>query len=60
MIKKQFKELVVGDTFTYNGLEYVKIKDEKVSCCRTLNAAQASDETKKVMVPPITEIEVNG
>ena len=31
----KFSELSVGDKFTFNGQEYIKIQDVKANCCRT-------------------------
>jgi hypothetical protein len=59
MITKQFKDLGVGDTFIFNNVEYVRIADEKISCCRSNNAA-LTDETKtKTFIQPLSEVQVN-
>jgi hypothetical protein len=55
-MQKEFKDLPVGVEFVSNGTKLVKIPDEKVSCCRTLNAENV--ETKeKVMVLPMEVVE---
>jgi hypothetical protein len=59
MTTKQFKELKVGDTFTFNNIEYVRIADEKISCCRSNNAALVSEAKTKSFVPPLSEVQVN-
>lgn len=53
----KFSELNVGDKFTTNGIEYTKIEAQKVSCCKTLNAINLSDNNK-VMIKPDAEVEV--
>lgn len=56
---KQFKDLQIGEKFTYNNVAYVRIADEKISCCRSNNAA-LSDETKtKTFIQPLSEVQVN-
>jgi hypothetical protein len=59
MSVKQFKDLQIEEVFTWNGIQYKKIPDEKVSCCYVNNAAMVDDPTKKTRVIPITEVEVN-
>jgi hypothetical protein len=59
MSLKPFKDLAVGDEFTWNGIGYKKIPDEKVNCCNINNAAMIDDNTKKTRVIPNTEVEVN-
>lgn len=58
-MKKQFKDLAVGEAFTFNNVSYIRIADEKVSCCRTNNAAKADNPQEKTQITPITEVEVN-
>jgi hypothetical protein len=53
----QFKDLNVGDIFKYNNLEYVKIKEERISCCKYLNASLNSDKKNKIQVRPLTNVE---
>lgn len=52
----KFSEINVGQKFTSNGIEYTKIEPQKVSCCKTLNAINLSDNTK-VMIKPDSEVE---
>lgn len=53
----QFKDLKTGDNFKYNNLEYVKISEERISCCKYLNAALSSDKKNKIQVKPLTNVE---
>jgi len=52
-------DLAVGDKFTTGGIEYEKIPDERISCCRVNNAKQVTDPNTKIQITPITEVEVN-
>jgi hypothetical protein len=51
MADQEFRKLKVGDKFSINSQEYTKITDEKVSCCKTLNAIKNSDNTKVMFKP---------
>jgi hypothetical protein len=59
MSAKQFKDVTVGDKFLYNGIEYVRITDERVSCCHVKNAASVQDPNQKIQVQPLSEVEIN-
>lgn len=52
----KFSEVAVGQKFLSNGIEYTKIEPQKVSCCKTLNAINLSDNNK-VMIKPDVEVE---
>jgi len=56
---KQFKDILDGEIFKVNQLEYKKIPSVKISCCRSINAELTSDTNKKTFVQPITEVEVH-
>lgn len=51
----KFHELKIGDKFTVDNTEYERITDERVSCCKVLNALNKSTN-EKVMIVPITEV----
>jgi len=55
----EFKELKVNDKFTLNGTEYIKIQDKRISCCKVLNAVNASQSTEAIQVKPLTVVQVN-
>jgi hypothetical protein len=55
----QFHELKLNDVFTYNGAEYKRTADQKISCCKVLNAVSTTDETKKIQVKPLTVVTIN-
>lgn len=61
MIK--FMDLGVGQKFktSVNGgplTEYIKIQEERVSCCHVLTAAEVSNPAQKVQITPLTEVEL--
>lgn len=59
MKEVQFKELKVGDKFTLNDTEYRRVQDKRVSCCRVLNAANASNPLELIQVKPLTLVSVD-
>jgi hypothetical protein len=56
---KQFKDLLDGEVFKINELEYKKVQAVKISCCRSINAESTSDANNKTFLQPLTEVEVN-
>lgn len=60
MLTKQFKDVAIDEQFTFNGLQYKKIKEVKVSCCRSINACLVSDAKSKIQVKPLDEVTVNN
>lgn len=47
----KFSEVQVGQKFTFQNQEYVKITAEKVSCCRSLNAQNLTNNNKVTIAP---------
>jgi hypothetical protein len=58
MSQKKFSDIANGTKFTFNGIEYTKIPEERISCCQFYNAVQTSNTAAKIGVTPITEVEV--
>lgn len=54
--KKAFKDLSVGEVFTFNGISCEKIPEKRISCCRCLNAKQVND-SREIQINPLTEVE---
>jgi hypothetical protein len=52
----KFSELAVGDQFKYKDVLYTKVQPQKVSCCKTLNAVNLSNN-QKVMIKPVETVE---
>ena len=59
MKEVQFKELKVNDKFFLNDIEYVRVPDKRVSCCRVLNAMNASNNKEIIAVKPLTIVKIN-
>lgn len=53
----KFHELKVGDKFLIDHIEHERINDERISCCKVLNALNKSTN-EKVMIIPITEVSI--
>jgi hypothetical protein len=58
MTKVKFKDLALDATFSYNGLQYKKIKEKRISCCKFFNAVLVSDPKKQIGIKPLVEVEV--
>ena len=59
-MEKLFSELKVGDNFTANNIEYTKIAETKISCCKSVNAQAASNANNKTYFPLNTVVSING
>lgn len=55
----QFKDVAVNKTFTFNGTEYKKIEEKRISCCKYINACSVADANNKVGIKPLTEVQVD-
>lgn len=55
----QFKDVPVNTTFIMNNVEYKKVQERKISCCKSMNCVLASDEKQIASVKPLTEVQVN-
>ncbi len=60
IMTKAFKDLNLGDKFTVNGVEYTKIAEVKVSCCRAINAQASANSDQRTFFAPGTTVEVNA
>lgn len=58
MATKQFKDLAVNDEFSFNGLQYKKIQEVRVSCCRSINACLVNDANNRIQIKPLDEVTV--
>jgi hypothetical protein len=53
----KFFELAVGDEFVLNDVKHVKVKEERISCCKVgCNAKIVGDEASKVVVTPLQDV----
>lgn len=55
-----FTDLKTGDRFSYNGTEYIKVDEVRVSCCKSINCQAAQDPNKRIQIPPNTTVTING
>lgn len=53
----KFSEVTVGQKFKFKEVIFTKSEPQKVSCCKTLNAAKV-DDNQKVMFRPNDEVEI--
>lgn len=61
MVIKKFMDLTTGTKFTRpedNQIIYVKIDEERISCCKVLNAVNASNSNEKIQILPLTEVNI--
>ena len=56
MATKQFKDVSVNTQFTLNGVDYKKIDEVRVSCCRSINACRVDDANNRIQVKPLDEV----
>lgn len=53
----KFFELVIGDEFMLNDVKHVKVKEERISCCKVgCNAKIVGDDASKVVVTPLQDV----
>jgi hypothetical protein len=53
----KFFELAVGDEFILNDARHVKVKEERISCCKVgCNAKLTTDPNSKVVVTPLQDV----
>lgn len=57
-MQKQFKDLELNEQFNHNGIAFVRVPDERISCCKVLNAENTSTK-EKIMILPLEEVETN-
>jgi hypothetical protein len=55
----QFKDVVLDQNFKINDIEYKKIPEKRISCCKFTNACLVSDNNQKVGIKPLTEVQVD-
>lgn len=59
MPNMQFKDLGVDAVFTLNNVQYKKVAEQRVSCCKSINAVKVDDAKIRVKVEASTEVQVN-
>lgn len=58
-MNKNFAELNVGDRFTFNNKEFVKVQELRISCCKVINA-QAIDNGEQTYIANNIMVTVNA
>jgi len=56
----KFHELSVNDKFTFNGKEYIKVPEVKVSCCKIRENCKETTTGNVVVLKPMEEVEKVG
>ena len=54
---KQFKDIAVGESFVFNGIQYNKVTEQKISCCKAINAVASDNAANRVFVQPNIQVE---
>ena len=57
---KNFNEVGLGSKYTVNGVEYIKINEIKVSCCRSINAQVSNDPNNRTFFTGDTSVIINA
>jgi len=52
-----FSKLKVGDKFIFNGLEYQKVKEQRISCCKIKRNAVSTKDNKEAVIAPGQQVE---
>ena len=56
----KFHELAVGERFKFNNVEYTKIAEVRVSCCKVKENCQELVSGTKAVLKPMDEVEKLG
>lgn len=56
----KFHELAVGERFKFNNIEYTKIAEVRISCCKVKENCQAVATGAKAVLKPTDEVEKLG
>lgn len=56
----KFNEVAVGEKFKFNNVEYTKIPEVRVSCCKVKENCQEIVTGNKVVLKPLDEVEKLG
>ena len=60
MLTKTLDQVAVGENFKVNNIEYTKIQETRVSCCRSVNCHVSGDGNQRTFFPGNTVVETNG
>jgi hypothetical protein len=59
-MNKTFGELAIGDRFTFNGKEYSKTQEIRISCCQRINAQSTTNSNERIKLETSTTVTVNA
>jgi hypothetical protein len=59
-MQKLLSDVPVNTIFIVNGVEYKKLDEVKVSCCKSINAEAVGNATNKTFFPGNTLVDTNG
>jgi hypothetical protein len=51
-------EVSEGQSFVLADLQYLKIAEQRISCCSAINATLSNDAATKIQVLPLQEVQV--
>jgi hypothetical protein len=60
MLTKTLDQVADGENFKVNNIEYTKIAEARVSCCRSVNCHVSADANQRTFFPGNTVVETNG
>lgn len=60
MTKVKFKDIQIGQEFTFDTNVYLKTVPEKISCCKAYTAAMKDHPAKKLAIHPETIVEIES
>lgn len=59
-MEKEFNLVSVGEKFSVNGIEYSKIPEVRISCCKSINAQATTNSNQRTFFPGNTIVTVNN
>ena len=54
---KEFKDILVGQSFMLNGLKYTKVNEQRINCCKSINATASDNVSNRIFVAPSQQVE---
>ena len=54
---KEFKDVLVGECFLINGIKFTKVKEERISCCKSMNAIASENPANRIFVQGTKQVE---
>jgi hypothetical protein len=60
MVDKYFRDIAVGQRFTYAGIEYLRTEVNRISCCKATNAQAVGNPSQQNYFSDDTRVQFNG